>query len=57
MNNRESDHAVACGKEGETFSAGRLGEYTIGNDPDLGLNVLDGSPFIYNAENIDNFDW
>ena len=54
-------HALATGeiegKEGETFSAGRLGEYTIGNDPDLGLNVLYGSPFIYNADNIDNFDW
>lgn len=45
------------GKEGDTFSAGRLGDYTIGNDPDLGLNVLYGSPFIYNADNIDNFDW
>jgi rhamnose transport system substrate-binding protein len=54
-------HALATGeiegKEGETFKAGRLGEYTIGNDPDLGLNVLYGAPFIYNAENIDNFDW
>jgi len=54
-------HALATGeiegKEGETFSAGRLGEYTIGNDPDLGLNVLYGAPFIYTADNIDNFDW
>jgi rhamnose transport system substrate-binding protein len=45
------------GVEGETFKAGRLGEYTIKNDPDLGLNVLYGAPFIYNASNIDNFDW
>jgi len=54
-------HALSTGEitgtEGETFSAGRLGEYTIETDPDLGLNVLYGSPFIYNAENIDNFDW
>ncbi len=54
-------HALATGdikgEEGETFSAGRLGDYTIGTDPDLGLNVLYGSPFIYNADNIDNFDW
>jgi rhamnose transport system substrate-binding protein len=55
-------HAIATGeitgtKEGETFKAGRLGEYTIKNDPDLGLNVLYGSPFIYDASNIDNFDW
>jgi rhamnose transport system substrate-binding protein len=54
-------YALATGEikgvEGESFSAGRLGEYTIGNDPDLGLNVLYGAPFIYTAENIDNFDW
>jgi len=54
-------HALSTGeitgKEGETFSAGRLGEYTIENDPELGLNVLYGSPFVYNAENIDDFDW
>jgi rhamnose transport system substrate-binding protein len=48
------------GKEGEKFKAGRLGEYTIQNDTsstDLGLNVLYGSPFIYKADNIDNFNW
>ncbi len=45
------------GVVGETFDAGRLGEYTINDDPDLGANVLYGAPFIYNAENIDNFDW
>jgi rhamnose transport system substrate-binding protein len=45
------------GKEGETFKAGRLGEYTIKMDPDLGLNVLYGSPFVYNKDNIDNFNW
>jgi len=54
-------HALATGEikgvEGETFSAGRLGDYTIENDPDLGLNVLYGTPFVYNADNIDNFDW
>jgi len=54
-------HALATGEikgvEGDTFSAGRLGDYTIKNDPDLGLNVLYGTPFVYNADNIDNFDW
>lgn len=45
------------GKAGDTFEAGRLGSYTIEDDPDLGLNVLLGLPFIYNADNIDNFDW
>jgi rhamnose transport system substrate-binding protein len=42
---------------GQTFEAGRLGEYTIEDDPDLGLNVLLGPPFVYNAENIDDFNW
>ncbi len=45
------------GKAGDTFEAGRLGSYTIEDDPELGLNVLLGLPFIYNADNIDNFDW
>jgi rhamnose transport system substrate-binding protein len=54
-------HALATGEieaaAGETFTAGRLGEYTVEDDPDLGLNVLLGPPFVYNAENIDDFDW
>ncbi|MDK2980561.1 MAG: rhamnose transport system substrate-binding protein [Chloroflexota bacterium] len=54
-------HALATGEikgeVGESFSAGRLGDYTIEDDPDLGLNVLLGLPFVYNADNIDNFDW
>ncbi|MBN2047814.1 MAG: rhamnose ABC transporter substrate-binding protein [Anaerolineaceae bacterium] len=54
-------HAIAVGEikgeAGESFSAGKLGDYTIEDDPDLGLNVLLGLPYVYNAENIDNFDW
>jgi rhamnose transport system substrate-binding protein len=54
-------HALATGEiegvAGDTFTAGRLGEYTVEDDPDLGLNVLLGLPFIYNADNIDDFDW
>ena len=54
-------YALATGEieaaAGETFTAGRLGEYTVEDDPDLGLNVLLGLPFVYNAENIDDFDW
>lgn len=45
------------GKAGEKFTAGRLGDYTIQDDPDLGLNVLLGLPFIYNKDNIDKFNW
>jgi rhamnose transport system substrate-binding protein len=54
-------HALANGEitaeAGQTFEAGKLGEYTIEDDPDLGLNVLLGPPFVYNAENIDDFNW
>ncbi len=45
------------GATGDTFTAGRLGEYTIQEDDTLGRNVLLGPPFIYNADNIDNFNW
>jgi rhamnose transport system substrate-binding protein len=45
------------GEAGESFEAGRLGSYTIEEDPDLGLNVLLGPPFIYDKDNIDNFNW
>jgi rhamnose transport system substrate-binding protein len=45
------------GATGDTFTAGRLGEYTIQEDEALGKNVLLGPPFIYNADNIDDFNW
>jgi rhamnose transport system substrate-binding protein len=45
------------GKDGDTFKAGKHGSYTIKNDPDLGLNVLLGLPFIWNKDNIDAFNW
>jgi rhamnose transport system substrate-binding protein len=41
------------GAPGETFEAGRLGSYTIGEN---GV-VLLGPPFIFNADNIDEFDF
>jgi rhamnose transport system substrate-binding protein len=41
------------GAEGDTFSAGRLGDYTVGANG----SVLLGLPFIFNAENIDQFDY
>jgi len=45
------------GVEGESFVAGRMGEYTIEKDPtrDEGLRVLMGPFSRYNAENFD--DW
>jgi rhamnose transport system substrate-binding protein len=43
------------GKEGEKFSAGRLGEYTITKAPDGGTEVLLGPPFKFDKANI--ADW
>ncbi len=40
------------GKEGDKFTAGTLGEYTVGADS----VVLLGDPFVFNAENIDQFN-
>src|SRR6266498_3604382 len=39
------------GQAGEKFKAGKLGEYTIEDDPEWGLSVLLGPPFIYNKDN------
>ena len=43
------------GGAGETFDAGRMGEFTIEKDPtrDNGLRVLMGPFSIYNGDNID----
>jgi rhamnose transport system substrate-binding protein len=41
------------GEEGETFSAGRLGEFTVGADGE----VLLGEPFVFDESNIADFDF
>ncbi len=41
------------GQEGETFTAGAMGEYTIGEDGVINL----GKPTVFNADNIDQFDF
>jgi rhamnose transport system substrate-binding protein len=41
------------GKEGDKFTAGTLGDYTVGADS----VVLLGDPFVFNAENIDQFNF
>lgn len=41
------------GKKGETFEAGELGSYTIGDD----ATVLLGDPFVFDAKNIADFDF
>lgn len=42
-----------AGEEGDTFEAGDLGEYTVGAD---GV-VLLGDPFVFDKENIGEFDF
>lgn len=50
-------HAIASGEiegnPGDTFSAGRLGEYTIAEDG----TILLGPPTVFDADNIDDFDF
>jgi len=46
-----------AGKPGDKFTAGKLGDYTIQDDPNLGPNVLLGPPTIFNKDNIDNFNF
>jgi rhamnose transport system substrate-binding protein len=41
------------GKEGETFKAGDMGEYTIGKDGVINL----GKPTVFDAKNIDQFNF
>ncbi|GGZ98379.1 rhamnose ABC transporter substrate-binding protein [Streptomyces bluensis] len=41
------------GKEGETFTAGDMGEYTIGKDGVISL----GKPTVFDSKNIDQFDF
>ncbi|WP_218221138.1 rhamnose ABC transporter substrate-binding protein [Nesterenkonia sp. Act20] len=42
-----------AGEEGDTFEAGRLGEYTVGADGEVVL----GEPFVFDSENIGDFDF
>lgn len=44
---------LITGKEGEKFTAGKLGEYTIGAD----ATVLLGDPYVFDSSNIGNFDF
>jgi rhamnose transport system substrate-binding protein len=42
-----------AGEEGDSFEAGKLGTYEVGEDG----TVLLGDPFVFNAENIADFDF
>ncbi len=41
------------GAEGDTFDGGKLGEYTVGENG----SVLLGDPYVFNADNIADFDF
>ena len=41
------------GAEGDSFSAGDLGDFTVGKDG----AVLLGDPYRFNKDNIDDFDF
>ncbi|HEY3014130.1 MAG TPA: rhamnose ABC transporter substrate-binding protein [Nocardioides sp.] len=43
--------STITGAEGESFTAGKLGDYKVGAD----ATVLLGDPFVFDAENIDQF--
>jgi rhamnose transport system substrate-binding protein len=39
------------GKQGDTFTAGKLGKYTVGADGE----ILLGKPYVFNKSNISQF--
>ncbi len=41
------------GDEGDTFKAGKLGDYTVGADGE----VLLGDPFVFTKDNIGDFNF
>jgi rhamnose transport system substrate-binding protein len=41
------------GKEGDSFKAGKLGDFKVGP----GATVLLGDPFVFNKDNIDQFNF
>jgi rhamnose transport system substrate-binding protein len=44
---------LITGKQGDTFTAGKLGKFTVGAD----ATVLLGDPFTFNAANVDQFNF
>jgi len=48
-------HGDITGSEGEKFTGGKMGEYTIVKAADGGTEVLLGPPFRFDKSNID--DW
>ena len=44
---------LITGKEGDTFTAGKLGKFTVGKD----ATVLLGDPFTFKPDNVDQFNF
>jgi rhamnose transport system substrate-binding protein len=50
-------NGTITGKVGETFTAGKLGKYTIINGPDKRPQVILGPPFTFTIKNVDKFNF
>jgi rhamnose transport system substrate-binding protein len=50
-------NGTITGKVGETFKAGKLGSYKIIKGPDGKPQVILGPPFVFNAKNVDKFNF
>jgi rhamnose transport system substrate-binding protein len=44
---------IITAKEGDKFTAGKLGEYTVGG----GGEIVLGDPFVFDSSNVDDFDF
>ena len=44
-----------AGKVGQTFTAGKLGKYTIVKGPDGRPQVILGPPYTFTVQNVDRF--
>ena len=44
---------MISGKEGDKFTAGKLGEKTVGANGE----ILLGDPFVFDSSNVDQFDF
>jgi rhamnose transport system substrate-binding protein len=50
-------NGTITGKVGETFTAGKLGKYTIITGPDKRPQVILGPPFTFTIKNVDKFNF
>ena len=53
LRDQRAHQGTITGKEGETFTAGRLGKYTVGKDGVLNV----GDPIVFDKSNIGKYDF